>query len=333
MSSDNVAVDIRDLRVYFQIKNEPAAARKGGPRLVRAVDGISLKVKRGEVISLVGESGSGKTTLGRAVVALTKPTSGEVIIDGKKVNFGRRTELKGLWKKVQMVFQDPYSTFNPLSTVYDTLSTPLERFKLSKGDEETKSRIEEALRGVGLNPREIWDKYPNQLSGGQRQRVSVARAMMVEPEVIIADEPVSMIDVSLRAGILELLKDLNRKGKLTIIFITHDLAVALYISDRIAVMYRGKIVEIGSSKEIVESPLHPYTELLLRSAPRLKGEQTWSEEDTAVFKTVDPDEFQGCPFYPRCPVGVDKCAPSAPGLVEVTKGHFVACFVRESGRR
>ena len=298
--------------------------------MVRAVDGVSLKVKRGEVISLVGESGSGKTTLGRATVALTKPTSGEVIIQGRRVDFGKRKELKSLWKKVQMVFQDPYSTFNPLSTVYDNLSTPLERFKLTSNNEETKKRIEAALEGVGLNPREVWDKYPNQLSGGQRQRISVARAMMVEPEVIVADEPVSMIDVSLRAGILELLRDLNRKGKLTIIFITHDLAVAMYISNRIAVMYRGKIVEMGSSTEIVDSPLHPYTGLLLKSAPRLKGEQTWSEEDTTILKTVDPDEFHGCSFYPRCPLGEEKCVPAEPELVEITRGHFVSCFVRES---
>lgn len=321
-------VEVRNLSVGFS-----ASMGFFKKRTVSAIDDLSLAAWEGESLGVVGESGSGKTTLARVLVKLLRPHSGEVLFKGEDVLTQTRKEERVYRRKVQMVFQDPYSTFNPLSTVYDTLSTPLERFKLSKGDEETKSRIEEALRGVGLNPREIWDKYPNQLSGGQRQRVSVARAMMVEPEVIIADEPVSMIDVSLRAGILELLKDLNRKGKLTIIFITHDLAVALYISDRIAVMYRGKIVEIGSSKEIVESPLHPYTELLLRSAPRLKGEQTWSEEDTAVFKTVDPDEFQGCPFYPRCPVGVDKCAPSAPGLVEVTKGHFVACFVRESGRR
>ena len=333
MSLERPVVEVRDLKVHFPVKNEPTAA---GPRrhgVVKAVDGVNLKVQRGEVISIVGESGSGKTTLGRAIIALTRPTSGDVFIDGNRVDFGKRKELKALWKTTQMVFQDPYSTFNPLSTVFDNLSTPLKKFRLAKSDEELKNKIEAALDGVGLHAREVRDKYPNQLSGGQRQRVSVARAMIVEPEVLIADEPVSMIDVSLRAGILQLLKDLNRADRLTIIFITHDLGVAQYISDRIAVMYRGKVVEIGSSDEVVGSPLHPYTELLIRSAPRLKGRQSWTEGESAVLKEVDPYLFSGCSFYPRCPIGVEKCQPAPPDLVEATRGHFVACYVRGDGAK
>lgn len=331
MSAEGPVVEVRDLRVHFPIKSAPTGPTRRKHDVVKAVDGVTLAIRRGEVISIVGESGSGKTTLGRAIIALTSPTSGEVLVDGRKVDYRRRKELKGLWKSMQMVFQDPYSTFNPLSTVFDNLSTPLKKFKLAKDDEEIRKKVVAALDGVGLRPDEVLDKYPNQLSGGQRQRVSVARAMVVGPEVLIADEPVSMIDVSLRAGILQLLKDLNRTNRLTLVFITHDLAVAQYISDRIAVMYRGKVVELGPSQDIVGSPLHPYTELLIRSAPRLRGKQSWTGEESVVSKHVDPYLFEGCPFYARCPIGEDRCVQTAPDLVEVSKGHFVSCFVRGGG--
>ncbi len=326
LSSDYL-VQVQDLKVHFKASHEMGMTGLRKDRLVRAVDGVNLNVMHGEVLSLVGESGSGKTTLGRAIVALTKPTSGKVKIEGEEVVFGKRGKLKKLWKSAQMIFQDPYSTFNPLSTVYDTLNIPLKKFNLVNNNEEARKKIEETLALVGLNAQEVWSKYPNQLSGGQRQRVSVARAMIVEPRIMIADEPVSMLDVSLRAGILELLKGLNQRNKLTIIFITHDLAVAQYISDRIAVMYRGKIVEIGASDEVIGSPLHPYTELLLKSAPRLKGTQSWSAKQDTTLRSVKLD-FNGCRFYPRCPLGVDICIPQEPTLVEMKSGHFVSCFVR-----
>jgi peptide/nickel transport system ATP-binding protein len=327
-------VEVKDLRVYFEAKNEAGGAMiSGGPkreRVIKAVDGVSLSVNRGEVISVVGESGSGKTTLGRAIVALTKPTSGTIRVNGEDVNFHKRKNLKKLWQSTQMIFQDPYSTFNPLSTVYDTLETPLRKYKLVKTEHEAQRKIEDELQRVGLNALDIENKYPNQLSGGQRQRISIARAMIVGPKMIIADEPVSMIDVSLRAGILQLLKDLNQKEKLTIIFITHDLAVAQYISDRIAVMYRGRIVEIGRANEVINSPLHPYTELLLKSAPSLKGTSKWSEKQDTVFRSLDSRKFDGCRFYPRCPLGVEKCTQSEPQLLEAKPGHFVSCYVRGS---
>ena len=329
-SGTDALVEVQDLRVYFKANYDTSVIGRQRERLVKAVDGISLRISRGEVISLVGESGSGKTTLGRTIVALTRPTSGRIIMDGEEVDFGNRKKQKNLWKTSQMIFQDPYSTFNPLSTVHDTLSIPLKKFKLAEKEEEVRAKIKDALSHVGLTASEIEDKYPNQLSGGQRQRISIARAMLVEPEVIVADEPVSMLDVSLRAGILELLKDLNRKNGLTVLFITHDLAVAQFISDRIAVMYRGKIVELGSSNEVVNSPLHPYTELLLKSAPRLKSKQSWSAKQDAVIKSVDWKSFAGCRFYPSCPLAVDKCIQEEPSLVEMSSGHFVSCFVRGS---
>jgi peptide/nickel transport system ATP-binding protein len=264
---------VEDLHVSF-----------AGKRLVRAVDGIDLEIARGEVVSLVGESGSGKTTLGRALVGLTRPTSGRIILDGREIRVKDKKELKGLWKRVQMIFQDPYSTFNPLTSIPDSLAIPVRKFRMAKGQADVQRLVEETLVKVGLDPSEMEGKYPNQLSGGQRQRASIARALIISPEIVVADEPVSMLDVSIRAGILDLLKNLNEKFGVTIIFITHDLAVADYISDRIVVMYRGKVVEAASSESIIGSPLHPYTELLLRSAPRLRGESGWSETQDLVLK-------------------------------------------------
>jgi oligopeptide/dipeptide ABC transporter ATP-binding protein len=318
MSRDNDTIlSIEDLHVHF-----------GGRRVVKAIDGVDLKIRRGEVVSVVGESGSGKTTLGRTIVGLSRPTSGRIILEGNEIDSKNKKALRSLWKKTQMIFQDPYSTFNPLASVYDSLAIPVRKFKLAKTAAEVRTRVEETLVKVGLDPAELEGKYPNQLSGGQRQRASIGRALVVEPEIIVADEPVSMLDVSIRAGILDLLKDLNEKLGVTIIFITHDLAVADYISNRIAVMYRGKIVELASSHDVIDAPLHPYTELLLRSAPRLRGRSGWSETQDLVLKEVGP-EFGGCAFYPRCPISVKKCTGAEPALAEVMEGHEAACYVRQ----
>ena len=313
---EDFVLSIEDLHVHF-----------GGKKIVTAVDGINLKIKRGEVLSVVGESGSGKTTLGRTIVGLSRPTSGRIILDGNEIDSKNKKALKRLWKRTQMIFQDPYSTFNPLTSVYDSLTIPVRKFKLAKTPSEVRARVEDVLVRVGLDPAELEGKYPNQLSGGQRQRASIGRALVVEPEIIVADEPVSMLDVSLRAGILDLLKNLNEKLGVTLVFITHDLAVADYISNRIAVMYRGKVVELGPSHDIIDTPLHPYTELLLRSAPRLRGEMRWSEKQDLILKDTSKD-FQGCVFYPRCPISVDKCTTSEPPLVEIKKNHEAACYVR-----
>jgi oligopeptide/dipeptide ABC transporter ATP-binding protein len=228
-----------------------------------------------------------------------------------------------------MIFQDPYSTFNPLASIYDSLGVPLRKFGIAKTRQETRRIVGETLAKVGLDPQEMEGKYPSQLSGGQKQRASIARALVVSPEIIVADEPVSMLDVSLRAGILDLLRTLNEKSNVTIIFITHDLAVANYISDTIAVMYRGKIVELSRADAVLNKPLHPYTELLLRSAPRLRGETKWSETQDLILKDVPPG-FRGCNFYPRCPLGVDVCTQSEPPLFEIESAHHSACFVRKA---
>jgi len=328
----DLLVDIENLHVYFRVSHEVGAVGAHSERFVKAVNGVNAQVKRGEIFSLVGESGSGKTTLGRTVVGLVKPTSGRVLLDGKQVDLFSRRSLKELWRSTQMIFQDPYSTFNPLTSVFDSLVIPIRNFRLSNSSTETRKRIEKVLDQVGLNYADLEGKFPNQLSGGQRQRLAIARALIVEPEVIIADEPVSMLDVSLRAGILDLLKSLNRESGVTVIFITHDLAVAEHISERIAVMYKGKIVELAPSSELIKSPIHPYTELLVQSVPRVKGDQSWSENQDAPIRQVDR-MFGGCEFYPKCPIGQDGCIPKSPELEEVTKGHFVACFVRRANRQ
>jgi len=320
-------VEIDDLHVHFRVGYETRMAGVRGQRHVKAVNGVSINVQRGEILSLVGESGSGKTTLGRTVVGLAKPTSGRILMDGRQIDLLSKKALKELWRTTQMIFQDPYSTFNPLASVFDSLTIPVRKFGLSSSSSETRKRIEDVLKQVGLDYADLEGKYPTQLSGGQRQRLAIARALIVEPKVIIADEPVSMLDVSLRAGILELIKDLNRKFGVTVLFITHDLAVAEHISDRIAVMYKGKIVELALSSELIQSPLHPYTELLLQSVPRLRGEQSWSETQETPVRQVDWT-FEGCEFYAKCPIAKDVCVPKAPQLLEVTSGHCVACYVR-----
>jgi peptide/nickel transport system ATP-binding protein len=236
-------------------------------RAIRAVDSINLDVVDGEIISIVGESGSGKTTLCRTIVGLMKPSSGSVEVFGKRIEYSSAS-LRQLWRQVQMVFQDPYSTFDPLSPILDSIAVPLRKFRKGMEDSEVRDTEDSALSLVGLDYSELEGKYPHELSGGQRQRASLARAIIVNPRILIADEPVSMLDASLRAGMLGLIKDLNQRQGLTIISVTHDLAAAEYISDRIGVMKNGRIVELAPTSEIIHSE-HPYTRLLLRATPRM----------------------------------------------------------------
>jgi oligopeptide/dipeptide ABC transporter ATP-binding protein len=318
MTSTETLLKLEDLHVHFK-----------GKTLVKAVDGVSLDVRHGEVLCLVGESGSGKTTVARSIVGLTKPTSGRILLEGEEISVKDRKALRKLWRRAQMIFQDPYSTFNPLSSIFDSLAIPVRKFGIAKSDGEVRKKVEETLVKVGLEPMEMDGKYPHQLSGGQKQRASIARALIIDPEILVADEPVSMLDVSIRAGVLDLMKKLNKEYGVTVVFVTHDLAVADYISDRVAVMYKGKVAELGPVREVIDTPLHPYTELLLRSAPRLRGAVAWSETQDLILKDVGPG-FSGCNFYPRCPISVSKCTGAEPTLVEVNTGHSVACYVRSN---
>ena len=294
---------------------------------IKAVDGVSFEIEKGEVFSIAGDSGCGKTTTGRLVARLIEPTEGRIYFGEREITSLRGEDLRRLRRHIQIIFQNPYASLNPRMKIGDNVGHPLEIHGLAYG-EEKKRLVMEMLERVGLQPAsKFYNAYPHELSGGQRQRVAVARAMILKPDFIVADEPISMIDVSLRARILELMIQLKEELNLTYLFITHDLAVAKYISDRIAIMYLGKIVEMGGKEAIFSNPKHPYTEALLSAIPipdprvkrkrvKLKGE---------VPSPINPPP--GCIFHTRCPLATDICRREEPELIEIEDGHFVACHL------
>jgi len=314
-TNPSALVETQDLRVYFYVREGFLSRR----REVRAVDGVNLSIAEGEVLGLIGESGSGKTTLGRVLALLTAPTSGRVLFKGKDVSQLGKEEYKVYRRKIQMVFQDPYESLNPNFSVFMNIIFPLKIHGVRDRGElrEDCSRL---LGLVGLDPSEFMDKYPHQLSGGEKQRVSIARALALEPEFIVADEPVSMLDMSIRSSVLNLLMDLKESQKLTYLFITHDMHVARYVSDRIAVMYLGRILEIAEEESLLRCPLHPYTHLLISAAGRR------SVVGPAAVPAEAPVPAAGCRFYPRCWRRLDRCGRELPELEEVERGHGVACF-------
>ncbi|MEM2034755.1 MAG: ABC transporter ATP-binding protein, partial [Candidatus Caldarchaeum sp.] len=302
---------------------------------VRAVDGVSLKIRRGETLALVGESGSGKTTFGKVVMGLVKPTAGRIIFDGVNIAELKEQELKRLRRRMGMVFQDPYSSLNPGFTIYRAVEEPLVVNKIGTR-EQRRERVLRALSEVKLNPPEFFaSKYPHMLSGGQRQRAAIARAIVSDPEFIVADEPVTMLDASIRVEILLLLREIQRKHGLTILYITHDIATAKYFSDRIAVMYAGKFVEVGGTKEVLSNPRHPYTRSLIEAIPDPDPRNRLS------FRKVIPGEPpslssppSGCRFHPRCPYFIKgKCEVVEPPAYRHGDGWEVACFLLEEESR
>jgi len=322
-------LEVRDLYKYFPI-NAGILSRHVGD--VKAVDGIDFSIRRGETLGLVGESGSGKTTAGRVVLRLLPATKGQVFFDGRDVLELGREEVRKLRKEMQIIFQDPYASLNPRMTVRDIIGEPLQIHNIARG-KAADDRVRELLRLVGLQPDHA-NRYPHEFSGGQRQRIGIARALAVSPKFIVADEPVSALDVSIQAQVINLLQDLQAQFGLTFLFIAHDLSVVRHISTRVAVMYVGKIVEIADRDDLYENPLHPYTQALLSAIPI--PDPTVEARRTRIILTGDiPSPVNppsGCRFHTRCPIAFERCKIDVPELKTYAAGHQAAChWVEEHG--
>jgi len=299
-------------------------------KVVHAVNDVSFEIKKGEVFSLVGESGCGKSTTARTVIRLLEPTSGQVLYKGKDISHLGPNELLPYRKSMQMIFQDPYASLNPRQRVADIIMEPLLFHGIAKTKEEARERCMSILARVGLRPEQA-GRYPHQFSGGQRQRIGIARALAVNPEFIIADEPVSALDVSIQAQVINLLHDLQERMGLTYLFIAHDLNIVKYISDRIAVMYLGSVVELATSDELYAHTLHPYSKALLSAVP-IPDPKLEAQKKRQIIEGDVPSPInkpRGCAFSSRCPMACDKCRQSAPVLKEAAPGHFVACHLVE----
>ncbi|HEX3015608.1 MAG TPA: dipeptide ABC transporter ATP-binding protein [Desulfobacteria bacterium] len=317
-------LEVSDLVMHFPVAGGFIGRSK---QKVQAVNGISFKVKKGETLGIVGESGCGKSTAGRTIIRLYQPTSGKIVFEGKDVTKAKGSDLQQLRRNMQMIFQDPYASLNPRMTVGDIVGEALDIHKLAVGKERTE-RIYELLRIVGLNP-EHANRFPHEFSGGQRQRIGIARALSVKPSLIICDEPISALDVSIQAQIVNMLEELQEKMGLTYLFIAHDLSMVKHISHRIAVMYLGRIVELADSFELYENPCHPYTKALLSAIP-IPDPKIEEKRQRIVLQGNVPSPINppsGCYFRTRCPQAKPECANQTPALKEITPGHSVACHL------
>ena len=325
---EEITIEVRNLKKYFPIKMGffKTLTTKESPA-VRAVDDVSFAIKKGEIFGLVGESGCGKTTTGRLLVRLIEATEGKVYFKGTDISslplYG---EMRKLRRKMQITFQDPYESLNPRMSIYDILSEPLELQNVVESEEELKERVLGALEDMDLiPPEEFLYRFPHELSGGQRQRIAIARVFILEPEFVVADEPVSMLDASIRSEVLKLLLGLVKKFQCSFLYITHDIALARYVCDRIAVMYLGKIVEQGPAEEVIKKPLHPYTEALLAAVP---VPDPTARRTEVVIKGEVPSAINppsGCRFHTRCPYVWDICKKEEPPLVNIEKERYIAC--------
>ena len=318
-SNNRPLIEVKDLKEYFDINMGLFRTKP-----LKAVDGVSFSINKGETLGLVGESGCGKTTVGRTILHLYKPTGGEIWYKGKKLE--TREDVKEFRKKATMVFQDPYSSLNPRMTVSDIIGEPLDIHKMYSSKKEREERILELMGHVGLNS-EHASRYAHEFSGGQRQRIGIARALAVEPDFIVCDEPVSALDVSIQAQVINMFDELQEKLGLTYLFIAHDLLVVRHISDRIAVMYLGKMVELADAATIYDRPLHPYSKSLLSAVPVPDPKEARANQRIVLTGDIPSplNAPSGCPFRTRCSYACDRCAESMPPFEEVSKGHFVAC--------
>jgi oligopeptide transport system ATP-binding protein len=317
-------LEVRGLKMHFPITEGVIARRKIGE--VKAVDGVNLTIGRGETLGLVGESGCGKTTMGRCILRLETPTDGAILYDGVDIASLDRKALTALRRRIQVIFQDPYSSLNPRQKVGTILAEPMKVHGIQPDAKKREARVRELLTTCGLNP-SFADRYPHEMSGGQRQRVGIARALAVDPEFIVCDEAVSALDVSIQAQIINLLEDLREKFRLTYLFIAHDLSVVRHLCQRVAVMYLGHVVELASCDEVFDNPLHPYTKALLAAVPvpdpTVEADRVFQPLMGEVPSPINPPS--GCVFHPRCPIAVDECQRAPPELRELRPGHWVAC--------
>ncbi|MGC8880063.1 MAG: ABC transporter ATP-binding protein [Anaerolineae bacterium] len=326
MANNNVLLDVQSLKMYFPITRGIVVQRHVGD--IKAVDDISFHVKKGETLGLVGESGCGKSTAGRAILQLYRPTAGHVYFKGEDLTQLKGEALRRKRREMQMIFQDPYASLNPRMTVGSIISEPLEVHNIYSSRKERQERVQELLRVVGLNPYFI-NRYPHEFSGGQRQRIGIARALAVNPEFIVCDEPISALDVSIQAQIINLLMDLQAQFGLTYLFIAHDLSVVRHISDRIAVMYLGKLMELASRDELYNNPLHPYTQALLSAVP-IPDPFVEERRQRIILQGDVPSPAnppKGCNFNTRCPRVMDICHTVDPPFKDVGDGHWVACYL------
>ena len=320
-----VLLEVRDLVKHFPV-GAGFLGRSGGT--VRAVDGVSFSLHRGETLGLVGESGCGKTTTGRCILQLEQPTSGQIVFEGTDLATHSEKQLRDLRRHMQVIFQDPYSSLNPRMTIGEILAEPIKVHRLVSGKAAREKRIEELLTQVGLLPQHA-QRYPHQLSGGQRQRVGIARALAMEPSLIICDEPVSALDVSIQAQNNNLLEELQSRLGLTYLFIAHDLSVVRHISDRVVVMYLGKVVEVADRQALYEAPVHPYTRALLSAVP-IPDPKLEATRERTVLRGEIPSALTppgGCVFHPRCPIAEARCSAEIPQLREIQPGHWGACHL------